>query len=89
MEAFTVFIAQFCLIIMLGMQSRFVRDSQHVMAAVNSYMLGVCGLIITPQIANPELLHNDILTLAAYLNAGPLGIVAAIAIHDLTKKHSQ
>lgn len=89
MTAIYVFAAQFALIILLGLQSRFVRDSQHVSAAINSYLLGVCGLVITPQIADPELFQNGQLTLAAYLNAGPIGIVTAIVIHDFMKRHSQ
>lgn len=84
MNAFAVFAAQFLMVFLLGFQSRCVRDSNYLAANVNSIGLGICGLIVTPAIADPALITNDPATLAGFLLAGPLAISLAIFIHDRT-----
>jgi len=82
MTAVLVFVAQFALVFLLGFQSRCVRDSNYLFAMGNSVLLGICGLVITPAIADPELLRSSPMVLVAYLSAGPLAIGLAIWVHD-------
>jgi len=83
MQLITIFICQFSMVLLLGLQSRFVRDSQYIMACGNSLLLGVCGLVIAPVIADKELLQTKLLLTIVYLSAGPIAISSAIFIHDL------
>lgn len=82
MQVLLIFLAQFILIFLLGFQSRCVRDSQYLLAVLNSFGLGISGLIITPLIATPDLIRESPAVLVAYLLAGPLAISTAIWLHD-------
>ena len=75
-----VFISNFVLVFLLGVQGRFVRDSQYVHAAVTSCMLGVAGYYTTMQIAIVKEMFTSVYW--AYLTAGPLAIMLSIFVHD-------
>ena len=75
-----VFISQGALVFLLGIQSRFVRDSQYAYAALTSALLGVAGYYTTMQIAIVKEMFTSVYW--AYLTAGPLAIMLSIFVHD-------
>jgi len=77
-----LFLAQFAMVNLLALQSRFVRDSQYALAFGNSVLLGICGLYITPILANSDNWKQSPALLLAYLIAGPLAVCSAIWMHD-------
>lgn len=81
-HAVLLFVAQFTMVSLLALQSRFVRDSQYAFAFANSLLLGVCGIYITPILADGDHLRNSPALLLAYLFAGPVAVCAAIWIHN-------
>lgn len=87
-----VFISQFILILLMGLQSLNIRDGRYIPAAITSFLIGVFGYYITAQIA----IVQDMFTTVwwFYVIAGPLGIVTSIWLHPklvklLTKKKEQ
>ena len=84
MHPVLVFAAQFAMVFLLGFQSRCVRDGNYFFAVLNSVGLGVCGLIVTPAIAQADLIKTNPSTLVAFMVAGPIAICAAIWVHDRT-----
>lgn len=79
---FLVFLCQLSYVLLLGIQSRNVRDSQYVGAAVVSTILGVMGLFMTSAIAKSAINGGDMGLALAYISAGPVGICLAILLHD-------
>lgn len=75
-----VFISNFILIFLLGLQGRFVRDSQYFYAAFTSLCLGVAGYYTTMQIAIVQQMFTSVYW--AYLAAGPVAITCSIWVHD-------
>lgn len=79
-----VFISQFLLILLLGMQSLNVRDGRYFLAAITSLLLGIMGFYVTAQIA----IVKEALTSVwwFYIVAGPLGIVTSMWLHPKVVK---
>lgn len=75
-----VFIAQYLMVLLLGLQSLNVRDRHYVGAAVTSFLLGVCGFFITSTVGSAK---GMVLTTLwwGFVLAGPCGIVTAMLIH--------
>jgi hypothetical protein len=86
-NAFLLFIAQFCMIFLLGVQSLNVRDGHYVGAAITSLLLGIVGFTITSIIGKLHI--EDLMTVVgcSFLVAGPLGIVSAMASHGWLVEH--
>lgn len=84
-DAVSVFVAQFVMVFALGYQSQCVRDGDYLAACVVSLVLGLCGLVITPVIADRDLLLRQPETLAAFLFSGPPAICFSIFIHKRTR----
>lgn len=81
----TVFLAQFAYILLLGWQSRNVRDGDYGAAALTSFALFWCGLYLTGVIARQSIIASDWRVIFAYIIAGPLAICVAIWSHDRWK----
>ena len=81
MPIYYVFLSQFCMVYLLGMQSLNVRDGRYVGAAITSALLGVFGFILTSTIGSKE--AADLFTVFGFtfVVAGPLAIMAAMATH--------
>ena len=79
-EAIAVFVAQYLMVLLLGLQSLNVRDRHYVMAAATSFLLGVCGFYVTSIVGDAK---GQSLTILwwSFVIAGPCGIVTAMAIH--------
>ena len=77
-----IFLAQFSMIFLLGVQSLNVRDGHYVGAAVTSLLLGITGFTITSIVGKLHL--EDLLEPIGlvFLVAGPVGIVTAMKSHD-------
>jgi hypothetical protein len=80
MKELLVFVAQYSLVFLLGLQSRFVRDSQYTHAIITSLLLGITGYYVTMQIAIVQEMFNSIWY--AYILGGPFGIMTSIYIHN-------
>jgi len=74
-----VFVSQYLLILLLGLQSLNVRDGRVFLAAITSLLLGITGFYVTAQIA----IVKEALTSVwwFYIFAGPLGIMTSIKLH--------
>jgi hypothetical protein len=77
-----VFLCQLSYVCLLGIQSRNVRDSQYLGAAMVSTVLGVMGLYMTTAIAKSAIVGGDPGVWIAYIGAGPLGICLAMWLHN-------
>lgn len=87
MTLVSLFLSQFSLVFLLVWQSRCVRDSQYLLAMLNSLCLGLAGLVITPTIAATDLSAKPWSEIATYLSAGPLAVVLAIYLHNRHSRH--
>ena len=78
-----IFIAQFCMIFLLGIQSMNIRDGNKLFAAITSLLLGMCGWYITGIISSAYNGGNVITPeFFSFLVAGPVGIVCSIVFYD-------
>jgi len=79
-DVITVFVAQYFMVLLLGIQSLNVRDGHYALAAITSTLLGVCGFYITSIIGDAK---GQVLSILwwSFVIAGPCGIVTAMAIH--------
>lgn len=84
-DATVVFIAQYCYVLLLGLQSLNVRDQRYVSAAITSFLLGVGGFFITSIVGAAKGLELSILWWCFVLS-GPCGIVTAMRIHPWMSK---
>lgn len=77
-----IFVAQFSMIFLLGVQQLNVRDGHYIGAAITSLLLGVTGFTITSIVGKLQL--EDLLRPigVTFLVAGPIGITAAMYSHD-------
>ncbi|QDT30924.1 hypothetical protein Mal48_01980 [Thalassoglobus polymorphus] len=81
-EPILVGFVQFFYILLLGLQSRFVRDGQKVHAAITSFLLGLSVLFVQPAIIRAAILEPSADVLIAFVIAGPAGICAGMFLHD-------
>jgi hypothetical protein len=79
-EAAVVFVAQYLMVLLLGLQSLNVRDRHYVLAGITSFMLGVCGFYVTSIVGAAK---GQVLTILwwSFVIAGPCGIITAMAVH--------
>jgi len=76
--ALLIFVAQFSMVMLLGIQSLNVRDRNYVGSALTSLLLGVSSYHITATIATLKGEAVGGLLWWCYIAAGPLGIVTSI-----------
>lgn len=77
MTAMILFSATFGTVLALGLQSLNVNGGHRLLAALTSFMIGSCQLALYKVMPGP----TDAIEVAAYLLGGPVGIVAAMALH--------
>lgn len=77
MMAIYIFAATFSTVFALGFQSRNVNTGQYGAAFMTSFIIGGSHLVLYK--ALPD---GDLLACAAYLVAGPFGIIASMWAHD-------
>ena len=78
---FKIFIAQYCTILLLGLQSLNVRDGKYTASAITSLLLGITGWFVTG-IVSQAYKSNDVLVFLSFLLAGPCGIVSSMFIYS-------
>ena len=80
-QALLVFVCQFSMIFLLGIQSLNVRDGKKLSAAITSLLLGITGWFITGTISS--VYHEGMLSMVffAFILSGPLGISFSIWLH--------
>lgn len=75
MTSVLMFLSTFAVVFCLGMQSLLVNHGYMLAAFCNSFLIGVCNLILfklAPDASGWEI--------AAFLSGGPFGIVSAMAV---------
>lgn len=75
-EAFVVFLVTVTNVFALGFQSQNVNHGHYVWAACTSTILGFLNLFLFRSLPNTD----SIVTLAAYIVAGPVGILLAMLV---------
>lgn len=85
-EAVQIFISQYFMIMLLGLQSLNVNQGKKLAAAITSMLLGICGFVVTGIIAQAYQDGFLTLTFASFFIAGPLGIVSSIIVHPKLKR---
>lgn len=73
MNALLLLLSTFFLVFFLGLQSLVVNSGYRWMAFTNSFLIGVCNLLLFKLAPNASGLE-----IAAYLSGGPFGIVASM-----------
>ena len=78
-----VFVAQFVLIFLLGIQSLNVNRGHYFLAGLTSLMLGVVGFYITGTVAaaHKEGMYSGVWW--AFIIGGPLGIITSMKLHPI------
>lgn len=77
-----LFVSQFAVVFLLGLQSLSVRDSRYAMAAIGSLALGICQVFqwkTMPDASTSEAL--------VWLTAGPIAIVSSMKVHPKLVKY--
>lgn len=77
MTALLLFAATCGTVLALGLQSLNVNGGHRLLAALTSFAIGTCQLALYKVLPGP----TSPLEVAAYLAGGPIGIVAAMALH--------
>jgi hypothetical protein len=77
-----IFICQFGVVYMLGVQSLNVRDGHYIGAAISSLLIGIFAFITTSIIGGLNVTDLGSVVGLSFLVAGPLGITAAMASHE-------
>lgn len=87
MGALIIFISQFAVVFLLGIQSQMVRDANCLGAAVGSLLIGFSQFFVLSIIGG--LAAGDMLSAEgiAFMTSGPLAIVASIKTHPYMVKH--
>jgi len=80
-----IFLAQFIMIMLLGLQSINVNRGDKVMAAITSFLLGICGFYVTGSVAKAYVDGIMSSVFVAYLIAGPLGIVTSMYMYPVIR----
>ncbi len=82
-----IFISQFAVVFLLGIQSQMVRDANCIGAAVGSLLIGFSQFFVFSIIGG--LAAGNMLTAEgfAFMTSGPLAIVASIKTHPYMVKH--
>lgn len=87
MSALIIFISQFAVVFLLGIQSQMVRDANCAGAAVGSLFIGASQFFVFSIIGG--LSAGDMFTVEgiAFMLSGPAAIVASIKTHPYMVKH--
>ena len=86
-EALTIWLAQYAMICLLGLQSINVNRGRYMASALTSLLLGFCGYFVTGIIASVYQSGEFGLVFWAFITAGPCGIVTSIWLNrHITKK---
>lgn len=87
MSALIIFVSQFAVVFLLGIQSQMVRDANCIGAAVGSLLIGFSQFFVFSIIGG--LAAGDMLTAegVAFMTSGPLAIVASIKTHPYMVTH--
>ena len=88
-QALTVFVCQYIMIGLLGLQSLNVRDGQKVHAAFTSLLLGIVGFQITGIISSVYSQGMLSLVFVSFVLAGPLGIYTSMCLHQHFKEKNE
>jgi hypothetical protein len=90
MEIFILFVGQFLMIYVLGLQSLMVRDNNYIGAAIGSTLIGISQFYLTSLISSMGLESIGTVAWYVFVVAGPLAIVASMKTHpfiaQLTKR---
>lgn len=81
MNALIIFIAQFCVVYLMGIQSLNIKGGHYLAAAITSFIMGIFAFASTSIIGKMRL--DDIISMVGivFLIASPLGITCAMASH--------
>ena len=85
-QAIVIFVCQFVLIFLMGIQSQLVRDGRIMYAAITSLLLGVMGWSITGIISSAYGQGMLSVVFFSFILAGPAGIASSIYIHQRFKE---
>lgn len=88
MSNLLIFVCQFLVVLLLGVQSLAVRDSNRIIATVISFMIGVNGWYLTTTLG--KLPVGDWLTVPwwCYVVAGPMAINVSISLYPILNRMS-
>jgi hypothetical protein len=93
MEIITLFVGQFLMIYVLGLQSLMVRDNNYIGAAIGSTLIGISQFYLTSLISDMGLESIGTMAWYVFVVAGPLAIVTSMKTHpfiaQLTKKKNK
>ena len=81
MLEFKIFLAQFIVIFLLGVQQKNVTGHHYVLAFITSLVLGVAGWFLTSIVATANLEALFTTVYFAFIAAGPIAIIAAMKYH--------
>ncbi len=86
MNELIIFVSQFCLVMLLGLQSMNVQGGHKLAAAITSFLLGVSGYVVTGMSA--QAYKDGFLStiFLAFVIAGPCGIVTSMYLHPYLRK---
>jgi hypothetical protein len=81
-----LFVSQFLLVFLLGLQSLNVMRGYYVAAAFTSLLLGICGWFAIGIIAESTTYDLTLFTFFSYIVAGPVAIISAMRFHQWLRK---
>lgn len=87
LDLVTIFVSQFVLIGLLGIQTMNVAGRHYVAAAITSFILGVASFHVTAVIAEVGRAGMFTDKWYTFLAAGPIAIVTAIFVYPRIKKY--
>lgn len=81
MDALIIFVAQFSIVYLMGIQSLNIKGGHYVGAAVTSLLMGVAAFYCTSIVGKMSL--DDLLSIVGvgFITAGPVGITLAMLSH--------
>jgi len=81
-----IFLAQYFMILLLGLQSINVNTNQKVFAGITSLLLGCFGFYVTGMVAVAFSQGIGSMLFFAYILAGPCGIVSSMILYPYFRK---
>jgi len=81
-----LFVSQFLLIFLLGVQQLNVVRGYYVLAAFTSLLLGIAGWFTVGIISSASTYDLTSMTFFSYIVAGPIAIICAMKTHELIRK---
>ena len=77
MNILLLFLASFIVVMLLGLQSQFVRDKQKTLSFFMSIGIGTCQILSYKLVPNASLIES-----ISFILGGACGITASIYLHD-------